>query len=112
MGRDRRRLLGAVEFHSRGTEVCVTTSLAVGAPGRIRTHDPQIRSLVLYPAELPVRLRRRKLLGASPEGKRATQIRACRIVALVPRTWRRYDLRARARGQFSSGLGWPQGEKR
>ena len=25
-----------------------------GAPGRIRTHDPQIRSLVLYPAELPV----------------------------------------------------------
>ena len=28
----------------------------IGAPGRIRTHDPQIRSLVLYPAELPVRL--------------------------------------------------------
>src|SRR5262245_11332846 len=28
----------------------------VGAPGRIRTHDPQIRSLVLYPAELPVPL--------------------------------------------------------
>jgi hypothetical protein len=28
---------------------------ADGAPGRIRTHDPQIRSLVLYPAELPVR---------------------------------------------------------
>ncbi len=26
----------------------------IGAPGRIRTHDPQIRSLVLYPAELPV----------------------------------------------------------
>lgn len=25
-----------------------------GAPGRIRTPDPQIRSLVLYPAELPV----------------------------------------------------------
>jgi hypothetical protein len=23
-----------------------------GAPGRIRTSDPQIRSLVLYPAEL------------------------------------------------------------
>ncbi len=23
-----------------------------GAPDRIRTHDPQIRSLVLYPAEL------------------------------------------------------------
>src|SRR2546421_268377 len=26
-----------------------------GAPGRIRTSDPQIRSLVLYPAELRVR---------------------------------------------------------
>ena len=26
-----------------------------GAPGGIRTPDPQIRSLVLYPAELPVR---------------------------------------------------------
>jgi hypothetical protein len=25
-----------------------------GAPGEIRTPDPQIRSLVLYPAELPV----------------------------------------------------------
>ena len=27
-----------------------------GAPGAIRTPDPQIRSLVLYPAELRVRL--------------------------------------------------------
>jgi hypothetical protein len=27
-----------------------------GAPERIRTPDPQIRSLVLYPAELPVRI--------------------------------------------------------
>jgi hypothetical protein len=27
----------------------------IGAPERIRTSDPQIRSLVLYPAELPVR---------------------------------------------------------
>ena len=26
-----------------------------GAPEEIRTPDPQIRSLVLYPAELPVR---------------------------------------------------------
>ena len=26
----------------------------IGAPGKIRTPDPQIRSLVLYPAELPV----------------------------------------------------------
>jgi hypothetical protein len=27
-----------------------------GAPERIRTPDPQIRSLVLYPAELPARI--------------------------------------------------------
>ena len=31
--------------------------LIYGAPGKIRTPDPQIRSLVLYPAELPVQSR-------------------------------------------------------
>lgn len=30
-------------------------SLKIGAPGRIRTSDPQVRSLVLYPAELRAR---------------------------------------------------------
>jgi hypothetical protein len=29
----------------------------LGAPGTIRTSDPQIRSLVLYPAELRARFR-------------------------------------------------------
>ncbi len=29
-------------------------SKAIGAPGRIRTPDPLIRSQVLYPTELPV----------------------------------------------------------
>ena len=29
--------------------------MSYGAPGAIRTPDPQIRSLVLYPAELRVR---------------------------------------------------------
>lgn len=29
-----------------------------GAPGRIRTSDPQVRSLVLYPAELRAREKR------------------------------------------------------
>jgi hypothetical protein len=28
-----------------------------GAPEKIRTPDPQIRSLMLYPAELPVQMR-------------------------------------------------------
>jgi hypothetical protein len=40
-----------------------------GAPGRIRTHDPQIRSLVLYPAELRAQLKR---LGKPP---RPSQVR-------------------------------------
>src|ERR1700722_20387571 len=39
-----------------------------GAPERIRTSDPQIRSLVLYPAELRVRiLRARTYWGAFPK---------------------------------------------
>ena len=40
-----------------------------GAPGKIRTPDPQIRSLVLYPAELPVPGRRawpRRRAGFNP----------------------------------------------
>jgi hypothetical protein len=42
-----------------------------GAPGRIRTHDPQIRSLVLYPAELPVLTKgRQNLLIGAGKGKR------------------------------------------
>ena len=41
-----------------------------GAPGRIRTHDPQIRSLVLYPAELPVLMGRQNLCRSAQIGKR------------------------------------------
>ena len=43
----------------------------VGAPERIRTSDPQIRSLVLYPAELRARMRE-IARGAKPlaEGER------------------------------------------
>ena len=36
----------------RGTR---SLKLGSGAPGKIRTPDPLIRSQVLYPAELPVR---------------------------------------------------------
>lgn len=39
--------------------------LANGAPERIRTSDPQIRSLVLYPAELRARIAQ----GRPPEGR-------------------------------------------
>ena len=35
----------------------ITLQLWNGAPGKIRTSDPQIRSLVLYPTELRVRIK-------------------------------------------------------
>jgi hypothetical protein len=37
-----------------------------GAPERIRTADPQIRSLVLYPAELPALTRAKFSLASAP----------------------------------------------
>src|SRR5256885_2612936 len=40
-----------------------------GAPEEIRTPDPQIRSLVLYPAELRARFEGANLLGSLPKGK-------------------------------------------
>ena len=43
-----------------------------GAPERIRTSDPQIRSLVLYPAELRAR---------NADGKASVKIRFIYIVA-------------------------------
>jgi hypothetical protein len=54
-----------------------------GAPGRIRTHDPQIRSLVLYPAELRAQL---KCLGRP---RRPSQVRTpnCSKRPLQGRRW-------------------------
>jgi hypothetical protein len=46
-------------FANRNTELnkgSVQVIEKIGAPEEIRTPDPQIRSLVLYPAELRVRL--------------------------------------------------------
>jgi hypothetical protein len=43
--------------------------LSAGAPGRIRTSDPQIRSLVLYPAEL--RARRVVAIGSNAQWQEA-----------------------------------------
>ena len=40
-----------------------------GAPEEIRTPDPQIRSLMLYPAELRVRCDFRLRRGAVPRGE-------------------------------------------
>jgi hypothetical protein len=45
------RLPNRISMHL-GALVSIETVDFVGAPGEIRTPDPQIRSLVLYPAEL------------------------------------------------------------
>ena len=53
----------------------------VGAPGEIRTPDPQIRSLVLYPAELRVRARAAETSGGAGQWQArigALRIRLCR----------------------------------
>ncbi len=68
-----------------------TKTIEDGAPERIRTSDPQIRSLVLYPAEL--RARRMRVLQAEPANR--LQMRSGR-----PRASRK---RAIATG---SGLAW------
>ncbi len=49
-------------FLRRASAVGVRTRMN-GAPGKIRTRDPQIRSLVLYPTELPVHAARAENLG-------------------------------------------------
>ena len=41
----------------KGLEQELFKTLKFGAPGRIRTRDPLVRSQVLYPTELPARLR-------------------------------------------------------
>ena len=46
----------AAETARVGVAVLGLFSLENGAPGKIRTPDPLIRSQVLYPAELPVRI--------------------------------------------------------
>ena len=43
--------------------------MEIGAPERIRTSDPQIRSLVLYPAELRARGSGRTLLKSGKRRK-------------------------------------------
>src|ERR1700720_846560 len=64
----------------------------IGAPGEIRTPDPQIRSLVLYPAEL--RARRVVAIGSAAqwqEGAMARRglpaARLCRAAPATPAEW-------------------------
>src|SRR5262249_55969119 len=59
----RRRVCGS-NFQDQSGEI-VQVQWLTGAPEEIRTPDPQIRSLVLYPAELRARLAHRA--GSVPE---------------------------------------------
>src|SRR4051812_46191570 len=49
------RRLGAGARRGTAKRYCLSAEKRNGAPGRIRTSGPQIRSLVLYPAELRAR---------------------------------------------------------
>src|SRR3546814_13438246 len=40
--------------------------VVTGAPGEIRTPDPQVRSLVLYPAELRARMKQKRNFAGIP----------------------------------------------
>ena len=57
-----------------------------GAPEEIRTPDPQIRSLVLYPAELRVRFEGANLFRTLPKGKdhRGPTADICRHTPRIP----------------------------
>ena len=54
-----------------------------GAPERIRTSDPQIRSLVLYPAELRARRRSCSRQRAELQGGAAENFRARALATLL-----------------------------
>ena len=93
-GRDRdpgslRRSARASRTKSASMFIDVSVS---GAPGRIRTSDPQIRSLVLYPAELraPIALRAGEVLPAAGGQGRGHSYRLRLCLA------RRVRVRARA----------------
>ena len=48
-------LLGRFHATPKGGKIAAKYLINIGAPGPIRTADPQIRSLMLYPAELRAR---------------------------------------------------------
>ena len=54
---NRRHVRRGAMTTSRDAKECLNKSGKNGAPEEIRTPDPQIRSLVLYPAELRARKR-------------------------------------------------------
>src|SRR5690606_31400022 len=71
-----------------------------GAPGTIRTSDPQIRSLMLYPAELRARLAANGEGGSLADGERGSKTRAAAFV----RRFRHPGVSSRRRAGQAGGL--------
>src|SRR6266436_6229720 len=53
----------------RKAQLFASIQCVTGAPGRIRTSDPQIRSLVLYPAELRAPAKRWRMRWEVPAAR-------------------------------------------
>src|SRR3546814_15785330 len=56
-----------------------------GAPGEIRTPDPQVRSLVLYPAELRARMKQKRNFAGIPAVPSISTISLGRSLGHAPR---------------------------
>jgi hypothetical protein len=93
---------------------CKRQQRLTGAPEGIRTPDPQIRSLVLYPAELPAP--RVPVAQSRARAKRAVAgRRGCRGPECVSRGFQPCVLAWREiRGTYKAagGLPWPRGPRR
>src|SRR5690242_3919725 len=79
-----------------------------GAPEEIRTPDPQIRSLMLYPAELRVRLRAQNLLSDPAKRKRMRQLYISPFIPRLPGIRNRAkSLALRGKSSPESGIAYP-----
>src|SRR3546814_19663998 len=58
--------------------------VVTGAPGEIRTPDPQVRSLVLYPAELRARMKQKRNFAGIPAVPSISQISLGRSLGPAP----------------------------
>src|SRR3546814_17209581 len=59
--------------------------VVTGAPGEIRTPDPQVRSLVLYPAELRARMKQKRNFAGIPAVPSISAISLGRSLGHAPR---------------------------
>ena len=120
----------APPLRSRRRETRMNDNGLAGAPERIRTSDPQIRSLVLYPAELRALLEARSYIGEpsqrqglpsgrcgtdatpppfppSPRGNAKISVPSGIVLPCpLPPRWLRLAAKVRARSTSRMGLGF------